>query len=94
MYLHDHNKKWKTFKQNTESNLISVNIIINIFLFVLLVYTKINYKCTFDLKGRKYRHGAKVSAKSAQTVREYCSPIYRHRSQPMQDYINALYIYQ
>jgi hypothetical protein len=32
----------KTFKQNTESNLISLNIIINIFLFVLLVYTKIN----------------------------------------------------
>jgi hypothetical protein len=94
MYLHDHNKKWKTLKQNTKSNLISVNIIINIFLFVLLVYRKINYKCTFDLKGRKYRRGVKVSAKSARTVREYCSPIYRHRSQPMQDYINALYIYQ
>ena len=36
----------------------------------------------------------KANAKSAWTVREYCSPIYRHGSQPMQNYINALYIYQ
>jgi hypothetical protein len=35
------------------------------FLFVLLVYAKINYKCTFGLKERKYRRGVKVNAKSA-----------------------------
>jgi hypothetical protein len=40
----------------------------------------------------KYKRDAKVNAKSAPTVRGYCSPIYRHRSQPMQNYIHALYI--
>jgi hypothetical protein len=30
--------------------------------------------------------------KSVSTVRGYCSPIYRHRIQPMQNYIYALYI--
>jgi hypothetical protein len=33
----------------------------------------------------------KANAKSAWTVREYCSPIYRHGTQPVQNYINALY---
>jgi hypothetical protein len=29
------------------------------------VYAKINYKCTFSLKERKYRRDVKVNAKSA-----------------------------
>jgi hypothetical protein len=33
----------------------------------------------------------KANAKSVWTVREYCSPIYRHGTQPVQNYINALY---
>jgi hypothetical protein len=33
----------------------------------------------------------KANAKSARSVRGYCSPIYRHGSQPMQNYIHALY---
>jgi hypothetical protein len=33
----------------------------------------------------------KANAKSAWTVRGYCSPIYRHGTQPVQNYINALY---
>jgi hypothetical protein len=71
----------KTFKQRIESSIISVNIIIiNIFLFILLVYAKINCKCTFGLKERKYRCGLKVNAKSACPVQGYCSPIYRHGS--------------
>jgi hypothetical protein len=36
-YLHDHDKKWRTFIQSTESNIIFVNIIINLFPFILLV---------------------------------------------------------
>jgi hypothetical protein len=35
----------------------------------------------------------KANAKSAWTVREYCSPIYRHGTQPLQNYIHALYIW-
>jgi hypothetical protein len=35
----------------------------------------------------------KVNAKSAWPVQGYCSPIYRHGSQPMENYNNALYIY-
>jgi hypothetical protein len=54
----------------------------------------VNYKCTFNLKEWEYRRDAKVNAKPAWTVQEYCSPIYKHGSQPMQNYINALYIYQ
>jgi hypothetical protein len=34
----------------------------------------------------------KVNAKSASPVRGYCSPIYRHGTQPIQNYIHALYI--
>jgi hypothetical protein len=33
----------------------------------------------------------KANAKSARTVRGYCSPIYRHGTQPIQNYIHALY---
>jgi hypothetical protein len=53
-----------------------------------------NYKCTFGLKERKYRRDAKVNAKSVRIVREYCSSIYRHGTQSVQNYINALYIYR
>ena len=35
----------------------------------------------------------KANAKSAWTVREYCSSIYRHGTQPLQNYIHALYIW-
>jgi hypothetical protein len=34
----------------------------------------------------------KANAKSACPVRGYCSPIYRHGTQPIQNYIHALYI--
>jgi hypothetical protein len=34
----------------------------------------------------------KANAKSAPIVRGYCSPIYRHGTQPIQNYIHALYI--
>ena len=33
----------------------------------------------------------KANAKSASSVREYCSPIYRRGTQPIQNYIHALY---
>ena len=33
----------------------------------------------------------KANAKSARTVRGYCSPIYRHGTQPIHNYIHALY---
>jgi hypothetical protein len=33
----------------------------------------------------------KANAKSARTVRGYCSPIYRHGTQSIQNYIHALY---
>jgi hypothetical protein len=49
----------------------------------------VNYKCTFGLKEWEFRRDAKVNAKSAWTVQEYCSPIYRHGSQLMRNYINA-----
>jgi hypothetical protein len=40
------------------------------------------------LEGKQgYKRDAKANAKSACPVREYCSPIYRHGSQPMQNYI-------
>ena len=32
---------------------------------------------------RKYKHDAKANAKSASAVRGYCSPIYRHGTQPI-----------
>jgi len=35
----------------------------------------------------------KANAKSAWTVQGYCSPIYRHGTQPLQNYIHALYIW-
>jgi hypothetical protein len=34
----------------------------------------------------------KANVQSARTVRGYCSPIYRHGTQPIQNYIHALYI--
>jgi hypothetical protein len=34
----------------------------------------------------------KANAKSVCPVRGYCSPIYRHGTQPIQNYIHALYI--
>jgi hypothetical protein len=40
----------------------------------------------------KYKRDAKANAKSACPVQEYYSSIYRHGSQPMQNYIQALYI--
>jgi hypothetical protein len=34
----------------------------------------------------------KANAKSACPVQGYCSPIYRHGTQPIQNYIHALHI--
>jgi hypothetical protein len=34
----------------------------------------------------------KANVPSASSVRGYCSPIYRHGTQPIQNYIHALYI--
>jgi hypothetical protein len=39
-----------------------------------------------------YKRDVRANAKSTCPVREYCSSIYRHGSQPMQNYIQALYI--
>jgi hypothetical protein len=45
------------------------------------------------LEGKQgYKRDTKVNAKSAWTVREHCSPIYRYGTQPMQNYTHALYI--
>jgi hypothetical protein len=93
-YLHDHDKKWRTFKLNTESNTIIVNIIINLFLIFIIHLNKNKLQVYLRYEGKEYRRDAKMNAQSAWTVRGYCSPIYRHGSQPMQNYINALCIYQ
>jgi hypothetical protein len=84
----------KTFKQNIESDTIIVNIIINLFLIFITYLNKNKLQVYLRFEGKGYKRDAKVNAQSASTVREYCSPIYRHGSQPMQNYINALYIYQ
>jgi hypothetical protein len=42
-------------------------------------------------EGEKYERDAKANAKSAWTVRGYCSSIYRHRTQPVTKYNYALY---
>jgi hypothetical protein len=42
-------------------------------------------------EGEKYERDAKANAKSAWTVRGYCSSIYRHRTQPVANYNYALY---
>ena len=52
----------------------------------------VNYKYTFGLKECEYSCDAKANVKSASSVQEYCSSIYRHGSQPMQNYINTHYI--
>jgi hypothetical protein len=93
-YLHNRNKKWRTFKQDIESDTIIVNIIINIFLLFITYLNKNKLQVYLRFEGEEYRRDAKVNAQSAWTVRGYCSPIYRHGSQPMQNYINTLYIYQ
>jgi hypothetical protein len=43
-------KKWRIFMQSIRSNITYMNMIINLFLFISLVYTIINCKCTFGLK--------------------------------------------
>jgi hypothetical protein len=53
-----------------------------------------NYKCTFSLEGDESTGVTqKQNAKSLSPVRGYCSPIYRHGTQPIQNYIHALYIW-
>jgi hypothetical protein len=73
----------------------NADVIINLFLFYIIKFIITNYKCTFELtKGKGTGVMRKANAMSARTVREYCSSIYRHRTQPVENYINALYIYQ
>jgi hypothetical protein len=77
--------------RNTKNN---IDIIINFFICIIISRIT-NYKCTFGLtesKGTSVMQ--KANAKSAWTVWEYCSSIYRQGTQPVQNYINALYIYQ
>jgi hypothetical protein len=46
------------------------------------------------VKRQKYEYDVKTNVQSVSPVQGYCSPIYRHGSQPMENYNNALYIYQ
>ena len=48
-YLHNHDKRWRTFIQNTESNTIFINIIINLFFIFIIIFRITNYKSTFRL---------------------------------------------
>jgi hypothetical protein len=50
----------------------------------------LNYICTFGLTEDKNRELRVSDYKSARTVREYCSSIYRHGMQPGQNYIRVL----
>jgi hypothetical protein len=59
-----------------------------------------NYKCTFGSKEGKstsvtQKQNAKCNVPPITRFREqyrgYCSPIYRHRAQPVYNYIYALY---
>jgi hypothetical protein len=43
-------KKWRIFMQSIRSNIIYMNMIISLLLFISLVYTIINCECTFGLK--------------------------------------------
>ena len=58
-------KKWRTFKQNTESNIISVNIIINLFLIFITYLNKNKLQVYLRFEGEGYRRDAKVNAQLA-----------------------------
>jgi ABC-type multidrug transport system permease subunit len=65
-YLHDHNnKKWRTFKQDIESDTIIVNIIINLFLLFITYLNKNKLQVYLRFEGEEYRRDAKVNAQSA-----------------------------
>jgi hypothetical protein len=52
------------------------------------IETILNYKCTFGLI-----EGKSISVTQKRIPARYCSSIYRHRTQPVRNYIHALYIY-
>ena len=57
-------KKWRTFKQNIESDTIIVNIIINLFLIFITCLNKNKLQVYLRLEGKEYRRDAKLNAKS------------------------------
>ena len=65
MYLHDHDKKWRTFKQDIESDSIIVNIIINLFLLFITYLNKNKLQVYLRFEGEEYRRDARVNAQSA-----------------------------
>jgi hypothetical protein len=64
-YLHDHDKKWRTFKQNKERDTINANIIINLFLLFITYLNKNKLQVYLRFEGEEYRRDAKVNAQSA-----------------------------
>jgi hypothetical protein len=73
--------------------MIILDIIIDLFVF--------HFTCINGNKSQMYlrpegKRGYKrdANAKLVWTVWEYCLSIYRHGTQPVQNYISTLYIYQ
>jgi hypothetical protein len=64
-YLHGHDKEWRTFKQNKESDTIIVNIIINLFLLFITYLNKNKLQVYLRFEREEYRRDAKVNAQSA-----------------------------
>jgi hypothetical protein len=58
-------KKWRTFKQNKESDTIIVNIIISLFLLFITYLNKNKLQVYLRFEGEDYRRDAKVNAQSA-----------------------------
>jgi hypothetical protein len=58
-------KKWRTFKQNKESDTIIVNIIISLFLIFITYLNKNKLQVYLRFEGEEYRRDAKVNAQSA-----------------------------
>ena len=58
-------KKWRTFKQNIESDTIIVNIIINLFLIFITYLNKNKLQVYLRFEGKEYKRDAKVNAQSA-----------------------------
>jgi hypothetical protein len=69
--------------------------IINSFSLYYPEKTKIilNYKCTFGLIEGKSTSVTQKRVQVSVNSTGYCSSIYRHRTQPVRNYIHALYIY-
>jgi hypothetical protein len=51
----------------------------------------LNYICTFgSTEGKKFKRDAPANTGQHEQYRGYCSPIYRHGTQPSQNYIYVL----